>query len=168
MAESPARRSFFNRFLDVVERGGNKLPDPVTLFLILIGVVMLVSLLASALGLSAIHPGTGESIDAVSLFSSDNIQRLFVEMPQTFAYFPPLGMVLLVMLGIGVADKTGFIAAALRASVSNVPPFLLSAAVVLAGLMSSLAVDAGYVVVIHSAPCCSTGRGATRWPASPR
>src|SRR5690625_7913031 len=92
MAESPARRSFFNRFLDVVERGGNKLPDPVTLFLILIGVVMLVSLLASALGLSAIHPGTGESIDAVSLFSSDNIQRLFVEMPQTFAYFPPLGM----------------------------------------------------------------------------
>ena len=148
MAESPARRSFFNRFLDVVERGGNKLPDPVTLFLILIAVVMLVSLLASALGLSAVHPGTGETIDAVSLFSSDNIQRLFVEMPQTFAYFPPLGMVLLVMLGIGVADKTGFIAAALRASVSNVPPFLLSAAVVLAGLMSSLAVDAGYVVVI--------------------
>jgi aminobenzoyl-glutamate transport protein len=84
----------------------------------------------------------------VSLFSAENVRRLFVEMPQTFAAFPPLGMVLLVMIGIGVADKTGLIASALKAFVSNVPGFLLTASVIFAGLMSSLAVDAGYVVVI--------------------
>src|SRR5690625_7849705 len=115
MAESPARRSFFNRFLDVVERGGNKLPDPVTLFLILIGVVMLVSLLASAGGLAAIHPGTGESIDAVSLFSSDNIQRWFVEMPQTIASLPPLTMGLPGKRGHGASDQAGCIGAELGA-----------------------------------------------------
>lgn len=148
MADTAARRTLFDRFLDVVERAGNKLPDPVTLFLILVGLVMLASWIASLLGAAVVHPGTQQTIEAVSLFSAENIQRLFVEMPQTFAAFPPLGMVLLVMLGIGVADKTGLISVALRAFVASVPGFLLTASVIFAGLMSSLAVDAGYVVVI--------------------
>ncbi|CAN5594638.1 AbgT family transporter [soil metagenome] len=148
MAEAPARPTFFNRFLDSIERAGNKLPDPVTLFLILVGVVMLVSWIASMLGAAVTHPGTGQLIEAINLFSGENIQRLFVEMPTTFAAFPPLGMVLLVMLGIGVADKTGLIAAALKAFVTSVPGWMLTASIIFAGLMSSLAVDAGYVVVI--------------------
>lgn len=140
--------SFSERALDYVERTGNALPDPVTLFVIFIGIVMIASLIASWAGVSVEHPGTGEAITADNLFSAENIQRLLVEMPETFAEFPPLGLVLVVMLGIGVADKTGLITAALSSFVRSVPGGLLTAALVFAGIMSSLAVDAGYVVVI--------------------
>ncbi len=142
------RRTFTTRALDLVERGGNALPDPVTLFVIFIGMVMVSSVIAAAAGVSVAHPGTGETISANNLFSAENIQRLLVEMPQTFASFPPLGLVLVVMLGIGIADKTGLISAALSAFVRSVPGSLLTVAVIFAGIMSSLAVDAGYVVVI--------------------
>jgi len=147
-SSTTSSRSWSARWLDRVERAGNALPDPVTLFFILIGIVMLVSWIASAAGVSAVHPGTDETIAVDNLFSAENIRRLFVEMPETFASFPPLGLVLVVMLGIGVADKTGLISAALSAFVRSVPDVLLTAALVFAGIMSSLAVDAGYVVVI--------------------
>lgn len=141
-------RSRSRGWLGWIERVGNSLPDPVSLFLILIGLVMLFSALLAALGLEAVHPGTGEVIRVQNLFSAELLRRLFVEMPRTFAGFPPLGLVLVVMLGIGVADKSGLIAAALRGVLRRVPPRLLSAAVVFVGIMSSLAVDAGYVVVV--------------------
>lgn len=139
---------FLNASLNTVERIGNRLPDPATLFVILIGVVMLCSWLAAAFDVSVTHPGTGDRIPAINLFSADMLQRLLVEMPKTFAVFPPLGMVLVVMLGIGVADKSGLIIAVLRRFVSNIPHWLLSSALVFAGVMSSLAADAGYVVLI--------------------
>ncbi|HHP7236971.1 AbgT family transporter [Longibacter sp.] len=148
MSTSTTAESWSDRLLDRVERTGNALPDPVTLFFIFIGIVMIASWLASATGVSAVHPGTGETITVDNLFSSENIRRLFVEMPETFAAFPPLGLVLVVMLGIGVADKSGLISAALSAFVRSVPDAALTAALVFAGIMSSLAVDAGYVVVI--------------------
>lgn len=141
-----------NKFLDstlnTIERIGNRLPDPATLFVILIGVVMLCSWLAAALGVGVTHPGTQEQIPAINLISADSVRRLLVEMPKTFALFPPLGVVLVVMLGIGVADKSGLITAVLKRFVSNIPHWLLSGALVFAGIMSSLAADAGYVVLI--------------------
>ena len=145
--ETQAARTWSERMLDRVERAGNALPDPVTLFFLLIAIVMVASWIASALSVSAVHPGTSETIAVDNLFSADNIRRLFVEMPETFAAFPPLGLVLVVMLGIGVADKTGLISAALSAFVRSVPDALLTGALVFAGIMSSLAVDAGYVGV---------------------
>ena len=146
--ETQAARTWSERMLDRVERAGNALPDPVTLFFLLIAIVMVASWIASALSVSAVHPGTSETIAVDNLFSADNIRRLFVEMPETFAAFPPLGLVLVVMLGIGVADKTGLISAVLSAFVRSVPDALLTGALVFAGIMSSLAVDAGYVVVV--------------------
>ncbi len=143
-----SKRSFSDRALDYIERTGNALPDPVTLFFIFIAIVMIASWIAHTADVSVVHPGTDEVIAADNLFSAENIRRLLTEMPETFAAFPPLGLVLVVMLGIGVADKTGLISAALKAFVSSVPDVLLTAALVFAGIMSSLAVDAGYVVVI--------------------
>lgn len=150
---APARRGgLLNRLvlgsLDRVERVGNKLPDPLSLFAILIGITIAVSWIASAAGVAAVHPGTGDTVSAVNLLDSAQLRRIFVEMPQTFAAFPPLGMVLVIMLGIGVAERSGLIAAALRGFVQAVPRSLLSGSVVFAGMMSSLAVDAGYVVLI--------------------
>ncbi|CAN5861105.1 AbgT family transporter [soil metagenome] len=136
------------RFLDSVERVGNGLPDPITLFAIMIFLVMAASWIASAAGLSATHPGTQEAIQPVNLFSAEQIRRILVEMPRTFATFPPLGLVLVVMLGIGVAERSGLIETALRAFVRSVPAQTITFSVVLAGMLSSMAVDAGYVVLI--------------------
>ncbi len=142
------KKSLLTRFLDMVEYVGNKLPDPVTLFFILIVIVLFGSWIATLAGLSAIHPGTKETISAINLFSKENVIRIFTQMPATFTGFAPLGMVLVVMLGIGVADKTGMISAALKTFVLKVPRSLLTASLVFAGIMSSMAVDAGYVVLI--------------------
>jgi aminobenzoyl-glutamate transport protein len=142
---------FGNWSLNVVERTGNRLPDPITLFVIFSGMVLLASWLAHRIGISAVHPGReapDNVIEPVNLLTGDAIQRILVEMPRTFTDFPPLGLVLVVMIGIGVAERTGLIETALKGFVSWVPGWLVTAALVFGGLMSSLAVDAGYVVLI--------------------
>lgn len=141
-------RSRTMRTLDAIERAGNKLPDPVILFLWLCLFVVIASVIASAIGASGRHPGTGETVTAVNLLSPDALRRFFTEMPQTFTGFPPLGTVLTVMIGIGIAERTGLIAAALSGLVKRVHGALLPTAVVFAGLTSSIASDAGYVILI--------------------
>lgn len=104
--------------------------------------------MASLAGAKGIHPGTGETVQAVNLLSPDSIRRLLTEMPETFTGFPPLGTVLVVMIGIGIAERTGLIAAALGGLVRKVPRPFLSTTLVFAGLTSSIASDAGYVILI--------------------
>ncbi len=139
---------FAQRFLDWVERAGNKLPQPVTLFAAMIVIVLLASALFSALGTSAKHPGTGDTISAVNLLNAAGIQRIFTQMVTVFTSFPPLGLVLAVMLGIGVAERSGLIAAGLKGFVQLMPRRLVTVALVTAGMLSSIAADAGYVVLI--------------------
>ncbi|MEL7488381.1 MAG: AbgT family transporter, partial [Pseudomonadota bacterium] len=137
-----------------IERTGNRLPDPAFIFLYLIGVLILVSIVASALGYSALHPtrlnedGSKVLITATSLLSAENIRRLWVDMPKTFTHFHPLGYVLVVMLGAGIAERSGLFAAAMRASVRNAPKFLLTPMVALTAMIGNLAADAAYVVLI--------------------
>lgn len=136
------------RLLDWIERIGNKLPSAVMLFVWLCLLLVIASVIASFASLGGIHPGTGARIEAVNLLSADVVRRFLLEMPQTFTGFPPLGTVLTVMIGIGIAERTGLIAAALGGMVRGVPASMLALAIVFAGIMSSLAVDAGYVVLI--------------------
>ncbi|CDO61177.1 Aminobenzoyl-glutamate transport protein [Candidatus Phaeomarinobacter ectocarpi] len=159
MTQTAPRRSMLTRFLDGVERTGNALPDPVTLFALMIVMVIIASVIAAAAGVAVPHPGTGDVVEAKSLLAADQIQRLLVEMPKTFTSFAPLGYVLLVMLGVGVAEKTGFLTVALRSLVSGVSPRLITAALVFAGIMSSLAADAGYVVLIPLGAAIFMGAG---------
>ncbi len=104
-------------------------------------------MIASFLGTQALHPGTGEPIRAENLLSPDKLRRLLVEMPKTFTGFPPLGTVLTIMIGIGIAERSGLIGAALGGLVRRAPPRALPLAVVFAGIMSSLASDAGFLVL---------------------
>ena len=136
------------RVLNRIEAIGNRLPDPVTLFVILIAVVFGVSALASLVGVSAVNPSTKDVVTAANLFSGDIVRNLLADMPKTFATFPPLGTVLVAMLGVGVAERSGLIAVGLSGFVRRVSRPLLTPAVVFAGVMSSLAVDAGYVVLV--------------------
>ncbi|NNC58691.1 MAG: TIGR00366 family protein [Erythrobacter sp.] len=144
-----------NGVLGWIERSGNRLPDPVFLFFWLIAVLIVISILASLLGWSASHPteldpdtGTARIITATSLLSAENIQRLWVEMPKTFTHFHPLGYVLVVMLGAGVAERAGLFGTAMRAGVRNAPLSILTPIVVLVGMLGNLAADAAYVVLI--------------------
>ena len=106
------------------------------------------------LGLSAVHPtavsedGDPLVIRSASLLAPHNIERLWVEMPATFTHFHPLGYVLVVMLGAGVAERSGLFASAIRAAVRNAPKFLLTPLVALVAMLSNHAADAGYVVMI--------------------
>jgi aminobenzoyl-glutamate transport protein len=152
-AQAPAtpptgRAGLAQRFLDWVERAGNKLPQPVTLFAAMIAIVLAASLVFSLLGTSAVHPGTGETIRAVNLLNTEGLRRIFTEMVTVFTSFPPLGLVLVVMLGIGVAERSGLIAAGLKGFVQVMPKRLVTVAIVTAGMLSSIAADAGYVVLI--------------------
>ena len=137
-----------------IEKSGNKLPDPVFIFLWCILAVVVMSVIATMAGVSAPHPtlldeaGNPVLVQAESLLSAVNIQRLLVEMPATFTGFHPLGYVLVVMLGAGVAERSGLFAAAMSGAVSNAPRFLLTPAVALIGMLGNLAADAAYVVLI--------------------
>lgn len=142
------KKSLFLRFLDAVERLGAKLPDPVSLFLIAAVLVVLASWLAATFGVSVTKPGNGEVVSAVNLLAPENIRRMFTDAVTNFTNFPPLGLVLVTMIGIAVAERGGFITALLRTTVHNVPRPLLTAALVFAGVNSSLVADAGYVVLI--------------------
>jgi aminobenzoyl-glutamate transport protein len=142
-------------FLGWVERSGNKLPDPVFIFLWLIAALIVISVVTSLAGLSALHPaevdeatGAPSVITATSLLSAENIARLWVEMPETFTHFHPLGYVLVVMLGAGVAERAGLFGTAMRGGVRNAPKALLTPIVALVAMMGNLAADAAYVVLI--------------------
>ncbi|MEM1438370.1 MAG: AbgT family transporter [Pseudomonadota bacterium] len=137
-----------------IERTGNKLPDPVFIFFWLIAVLVVISIIAEFAGLSAVHPtavdanGSAAVVSAESLLSADNIQRLWVDMPKTFTHFHPLGYVLVVMLGAGIAERSGLFGTAMRGAVRNAPTFLLTPMVALVAMLGNLAADAAYVVLI--------------------
>lgn len=136
------------RILNHIEVVGNRLPHPTLLFIILAGMVLLISALASMADLSVIHPQTNESIAVVNLLSAEGIQRILTNTVQNFTNFAPVGTVLVAMLGLGVAERSGLIGLLLQRSVSKARGHFLTFGVVFAGVMSSLAADAGYVVLI--------------------
>ncbi len=135
-------------FLGWVERTGNKLPDPVFIFFYLTILLVVISIVAKLAGASAIHPTSGDVIQSKSLLSAENVKKLWVEMPKTFTHFHPLGYVLVVMLGAGVAERAGLFGSAIKAALRNVPKGLLTPMVALIAMLSNHAADAGYVVMI--------------------
>ncbi|MCP5105048.1 MAG: AbgT family transporter [bacterium] len=141
-------KNFVTRFLDVVEKVGNILPHPGTLFaLFALGIIFL-SELAVQLDLSVTHPKTKEIVTAVSLLSIDGLHRILTQMVKNFTSFAPLGTVLVAMLGIGLAESTGLIGAALKKLVLSAPARFLTFVIVLAGVMSNIASGVGYVLLV--------------------
>lgn len=137
----------FLRVLDGIERIGNRLPDPITLFVVLALLVVAASAIAAWLGISAVHPATGDEIRPVNLLSADGVRRMLTGAVGNFTAFPPLGLVIVVILGIAVAERSGLVTTSLKRLVGAVPDSLLTGTLVFAGIMSSMAVDAGYVVL---------------------
>ena len=134
--------------MDVVERGGNALPHPATLFALLALLVILASWLASLAELSVQHPTTGATVTVVNLLSLEGLHRILASLVTNFTSFAPLGTVLVALIGIGVAEHSGLIGAALRKLVLASPRKLLTPIVVFAGVMSNMASEIGYVLLI--------------------
>lgn len=136
------------KFLDIIERVGNKLPDPAILFFILLLVVWGLSALLSPMTFSEIDPRTGENVEILNLLTGRSMADFLSAMVNTFMTFAPLGIVLVAMLGVGVAEHSGFINAGLKYMLGFTPRKLLTPMLVLVAIVSHTATDAGYVLVI--------------------
>lgn len=150
------KRNLFTRFLDGVEWLGNLLPHPVTLFFLLAVGIVLLSGLFGWMGVAVEDPrpvgASGRSEDgmitAISLMNGDGLRRIFTGLVSNFTGFAPLGVVLTAMLGIGVAERSGLLSAAVRALVLSASPRVVTVAIVFAGVISNTASEVGYVVLI--------------------
>lgn len=157
------KKNLFNRFLELVEIGGNKLPHPVTLFALFALSVILISGIASWFDLSVVDPrpegARGRSADGmitvVNLFSGYGLRRLAEQLVTNFTGFVPLGTVLVALLGVGVAEASGLITASIRSLVvkvatakSRYATMFVTMTIVFAGVMSNMASEMGYVVLI--------------------
>lgn len=143
-----ATSGWLNRALNLIEVVGNKLPDPAMLFLFLMIVVWILSWLMSGIDFGARHPTSGESIAITNLLTGQNLVTFLTTMVTTFTGFAPLGVVLVAMLGVGVAEQSGYINALLKKMLTFTPRTLLTPMLILIAIVSHTAVDAGYVVVI--------------------
>jgi aminobenzoyl-glutamate transport protein len=136
------------RALDAVERAGNRLPHPATLFVILAALVVALSALLSATTLSVTHPGSGQTVTVTNLLSVAGFRRLVMELLPNFINFAPFGPVLVCLLGLSVAEHSGFLGAIVRVIIQATPTRLLTLVVVFAGTMSHTAGDVGYVLLL--------------------
>lgn len=145
--QSRVLRAAFRAFA-AIEKVGNKLPNPFWLFWILAGVVAVLSAVLAAVGVSAVHPGTDETIKVENLLSRDGITMAVEGTVDNFAAFPPLATILTVMFGIAVAEKSGLFSALLRRMVARVPGKYLTFALSMTAMVSHVAGDAAYVTLI--------------------
>jgi aminobenzoyl-glutamate transport protein len=142
-----------------IERGGNALPHPATLFALLALTLLVVSALAAGAGITAVHPGTKEIVRPVNLLSIEGLHRILTSLVTNFTGFVPLGTVLVAMLGIAVAEGSGLIGAALKLLVLSAPKRALTFAIVLAGVFSNAASEIGYVLLVPLGAVIFAGAG---------
>lgn len=145
--ESTQDSGLMFRMLDVIERAGNRIPHPFWLFLILGGIVLVLSLVLSLLEVSVPSPTEDETIAVVNLLSVDGLRQIVTEAITNFTSFPPLGIVLVVMMGVAVAEGSGLIATAVRSVVTTVSGRWLTFAVAITGVTGSVASDAVVVIL---------------------
>ena len=139
-----------------VERVGNKVPHPVVIFVLLIGLVILLSHVFYLMGASVTYQ-TDQPRDprgrrghdrAQSLLTRDGIRFMYAGVVQNFMNFTAVGVIIVAMLGVGVAESAGLIKALIRKLVMVAPPAALTYILVFIGILSSIAADAGYLVLI--------------------
>src|SRR5262245_4771526 len=164
----PHEKTGLERFLDAVERVGNKVPHPVVIFWLLIGAVILLSHLFYLMGLSVtyqtINPETDQAEQVTtavrSLLTADGIRFMYAGVITNFMAFTATGVIIVAMLGVGVAESSGLVKALIRKLVAIAPPAALTYILVGIGILSSIAADAGYLVLIPLAAAAylSVGR----------
>jgi aminobenzoyl-glutamate transport protein len=136
------------RALVFIEKAGNRLPHPFWLFLGLAAVVMILSWILSAAGVSAVNPADGETVTVVNLLSQESLREIVSNVVTNYVTFPALGLVLVVLFGVAVAERSGLIPTLMRSALANVSPRWVTLVVALVGSAGSMASDAAYMIVI--------------------
>jgi len=152
--EAATSKKVFNKIIFFIERIGNYLPHPFTIFLTLIILIFILSFILSYIGVSASYisfdqPTNQEvtkSVSVVSLFEKEMLQSMMENFVKTFAYFAPVGFVIIMILGVGLAEQTGFFSAAIRQLISKTPPFLITFVIAVVGICANIASDAGIII----------------------
>lgn len=143
-----SNNKFIDKFLTIIEKVGNKLPNPTTLFALFAIAVLFLSWVVSQFDFTVIHPGTGKEIKPVNLLSVEGLHRIIINLISNFTSFAPLGTVLVSLLGIAVAEHSGLIGTVLRLLVLKSPQKLLTFVIVFAGILSNTASEIGYVLLV--------------------
>ena len=143
-----APRGFVEKALNWIEVVGNKLPDPAVLFVIALVITWILSALLAPVEFAEINPRTGEPLRVINQLAPDNLVTFMTGMVNTFVTFAPLGVVLVALLGVGVAEHSGYINAGLKQLLQFTPKMLLTPMLTLVAIVSHTAADAGYVLVI--------------------
>ena len=147
MTSPPSEQTNNKGFLNFIEKWGNRLPDPFFIFVYLAIFVVLLSWLVSSLGATVVHPGTGEELAILSIVSGEGIRYVLANTISNFTGFAPLGLVLVMMLGIGLAERVGLMETAIKKSIMNAPAPLITYAVIFTGILGNLASDAAFILV---------------------
>ena len=142
------RGGLVDRALNGIETIGNRLPDPAILFLLLLALTWIASAILAPIEFAEIDPRTGEPMRIANQLTGTALATFMVRLVPTFTGFAPLGVVLVALLGVGVAEKTGFINAGLKLILGRTSRSLLTPMLILAAIVSHTAADAGYVLVI--------------------
>lgn len=145
--DDSSRGGIVNIFLNVIEKAGNRLPDPVTIFLMLAVLTLVASAVASATGLQVYDPVKNETITVFNLLSKDGVRKVVAGIVPNFTGFAPLGTVLVAMIGIGVAERTGLFNALLKGIVLSVPRSAITPTIIFVGCISNVAADSGFVIL---------------------
>lgn len=134
--------------LGFIERIGNKIPDITILFISAFLLVCVVSAVLAQIHFNYVHPATGRPIEITNMLSGKALVDLMSKMVTNYANFPPLSMVIVATLGIGIADGSGYINTGLKKILSITPKVLITPVVILVGMLSHLGPDSGYVIII--------------------
>lgn len=134
--------------LGYVEKVGNALPHPAALFGIFALTTLLLSFIGYHLGWSGINPGNGDTVKIINLISREGLHKILLEMVDSYTGFAPLGIVMVAMLGIGIAESSGLIRSAINLLLIKAPKYLITFFIVLTGILSNIASDLGYILII--------------------
>ncbi|WP_155849943.1 AbgT family transporter [Arthrobacter sp. H41] len=141
------RSSATDRFLTGVERVGNKLPDPFMLFLILFSITAVLTTAMAWANVTVQIPGAEEVTAIKGLFTAEGLTWLTQNLGANYLGFPPLATVLPILLAVGVAEKSGLLAALIRKAFGSAPRWALPYAVGAVGVTGSIMSDAAFVVI---------------------
>jgi aminobenzoyl-glutamate transport protein len=147
-AVSPPPPTGMDRVLNLIERAGNKLPDPAILFVFALLIVWAASALLAPVGFTEIDPRNGMPIRVQNQLTGTALANFLANMVTVFVTFPPFGIVLVALLGVGVAEHVGFLNALMKGMLNLTPRALLTPMLILVACISHAAADAGYVLVI--------------------
>lgn len=144
---SKEKPTLINRFLNIVEKVGNRLPDPSILFFLMCLGLAVLTWIISFFSITVKHPGSGDTIAIKSILSSDGLSMILNDAIKNFSEFPALGLVLAVMLGIGVSEKTGYFDKLMIQVVHKAPKKIIIPAIILVGILGNAAGDAATIVL---------------------